>query len=82
MELKENLQKTHEIATQKLFRKVESKEYYDKDTEPAKYEVSQKVLLYDETVRRGRSRKLSLRYIGLTQQWKRGITINKYMSAC
>jgi hypothetical protein len=82
MELNEKLQKTHEVARQKLFRKMKSKEYYDKDMEPAKYEVSQKVLLYDETVRRGRSRKLSPRYTGLTQQWKRSVTIKKYMSAC
>jgi len=32
---------------------MKSKEYYDKNTELAKYKVGQKVLLYDETVCKG-----------------------------
>jgi len=39
--------------------KVRSKDYYDKGTGVMKNEVGDKVLLYDETVRLGRSRKLS-----------------------
>jgi hypothetical protein len=44
--------------------KIKSKDYYDKDAEPVTYKVGHKVLLNDETVRRGRSRKLSPQYIG------------------
>jgi len=39
--------------------KVRNKDYYDKGTEVMKNEVGDKVLLYEERVRRGRSRKLS-----------------------
>lgn len=65
-ELKGRLQTAHEIASQKwVSHKMKSKEYYDKNTELAKYKVGQKVLLYDETVCKGWSRKLSPQYIGL-----------------
>ena len=64
-ELKGRLQTAHEVARQKLIlHKEKSKEQYDKGTEPFKLEVGQQVLLYDETVRRGRSKKLSPQYIG------------------
>jgi hypothetical protein len=60
MELNGRLQTAHEIARQKLLQhKIKSTEYYDKDVELVTYEVGQKILLHDETVRRGRSRKLS-----------------------
>jgi hypothetical protein len=37
-------------------RKGKSKEHYDKTTKQTKLQVVDKVLLFDETVRRGRSR--------------------------
>jgi len=43
---------------------VRSKDYYDKGTEVIKIEVGGKVLLYDETIRWGRSQKLSSQWIG------------------
>ena len=65
MELRGRLQSAHEVARQRLVtKKEESKKYYDKGTEPCDFQVGQKVLLYDETVRRGRSKKLSPQYVG------------------
>lgn len=64
-ELKGRLQTAHEVARQKLIsHKIRSKVHYDKRTEPFELVTGQKVLLHDETVRRGRSRKLSSQYIG------------------
>ena len=64
-ELKGRLQSTHKVARQKLITsKEKSKEYYDKESETFDFQVGQKVLLYDETVRRGRSKKLSPQYVG------------------
>jgi hypothetical protein len=55
-ELKGRLQTAHEVARQKLILcKEKSKAQYDKGTEPFRLDVGQQVLLYDETVRRGRS---------------------------
>jgi hypothetical protein len=64
-ELKGRLQTAHEVAREKLIsRKEKSKEYDDKRAEPFELNVGQKVLLYDETVRRGRSQKLCPQYTG------------------
>ena len=64
-ELKGRLLITQHVAKQNLIAsKVRSKDYYDKGTEVMKTEVGHKVLLYDETVRRGRSRNLSSQWIG------------------
>jgi hypothetical protein len=64
-ELKGRLQTAHEVARQKLIlRKETSKEQYEKETEPVKLDVGQQVLFYDETIRRGRLKKLSPQYIG------------------
>jgi len=64
-ELKGRLQSAHEIARQKLIiSKEKSKKYYDKCSEKCEIQVGQKILLFDETVRRGRSKKLSPQYIG------------------
>jgi len=55
----------HEIARQKLIlSKEKSKEYYDKGSEKCEIQIGQKKLLFDETVRRGMSKKLSPQYIG------------------
>ena len=64
-EIKERLQSAHEIAKQKLIiSKEKSKEYYDKDSEKSEIQVGQKILLFDETVCRGGSKKLRPQYIG------------------
>jgi hypothetical protein len=60
MELKGRLQTAHEIARQKLIdAKEKSKEHYNCKATEILFNVGDKVILYDETVRRGRSRKLS-----------------------
>jgi hypothetical protein len=63
--LKGRLQSAHEVARQKLISgKEKSKEYYDRDSEKSEIQVGQRILLFDETVRRGRSKKLSPQYVG------------------
>jgi hypothetical protein len=65
LELKSRLQTAHEVAREKLLsNKQKSKEYYDDKSREFKLSVGDKVLLYDETVRRGRSKKLSSQWIG------------------
>jgi hypothetical protein len=86
-ELKGRMQSAHEVARQKLvIKKEKSKEYYDKGSKPTEIQVGQKILLYDETVRRGRSNKLSPQYIrpyevvtveGVNITIKRGRTTQK-----
>ena len=57
---KGRLQTDHHAARNNLIEsKVRSKDHNDKGTKVMKTEVGDKVLLYDETVRRGRFRKLS-----------------------
>jgi len=64
-ELKGRLQTPHLVAKKNLIAsKVRSKDYYHKGTEVMKIEVGDKVLLYDKTVQRGRSQKLSSQWIG------------------
>ena len=59
------MQSAHGVARQKLISsKEKSKEYYDKWSEPFEFQIGQRVLLFDETVRRGRSKKLSPQYVG------------------
>jgi hypothetical protein len=63
-ELKGRLQTAHQVARERLIsRKEKSKEYYDKNTKETTLKVGDKVLLYDETVRRGRSKKLSSQWL-------------------
>jgi hypothetical protein len=66
LELKSSrLQTAHEVAREKMLSsKQKSKEYYDDKSKEFKLSVGDKVLLYDETVRRGRSKKLSSQWIG------------------
>ena len=64
-ELKSRLQSAHHVARERLInRKEKSKEYYDRDARETTLKVGDKVLLYDETVRRGRSKKLSSQWLG------------------
>jgi hypothetical protein len=65
VELKSRLQTAHQVAREKLISaKHKSKEYYDRRTEEPSFKTGDKVLLYDETVRRGRSRKLCSQWLG------------------
>jgi hypothetical protein len=65
IELKGRLQTAHKIAREKLISsKEKSKEYYDRDAKETTFKIGDRVLLYDETVRRGRSRKLCSQWLG------------------
>ena len=65
MESKGRLQSSHEIARQRLLSGKEmSKQYYDRGSDLPDIQVGQKVLISDETVLWGRSRKLSPQYLG------------------
>jgi hypothetical protein len=65
MELKGRLQSSHEVDRQKLLASKErSKAHHDKDSELPDIRVGKKILIFDETVRRGRSKKLSPQYVG------------------
>jgi transposase InsO family protein len=59
-ELKSRLQTADQMAKENLISsKTKSKDYYDQKTETFGFHVGDRVLLYDETVRWGRSKKLS-----------------------
>lgn len=73
MELKGKLQTAHEVARQKLI----SSKVRSKDTEQTRIEIGQNVLLYEETVRRGRSRKLSPHYNGPTCKQAKAVLLGK-----
>jgi hypothetical protein len=63
-ELKGRLHTAHELARKKLLiNKQKSKEYYDNKSEEFKLSIRDKVLLYDETMHRGRSKKLRSQWI-------------------
>jgi len=64
-ELKGRLQTVHQQAHRNLTEsKRKSKEHYDKTARQTELQVGDKVLLFDETVRRGISRKLNAQWIG------------------
>jgi hypothetical protein len=64
-ELQARLQSSYEIGRSNLqFKKENSKEYCDRTVKVPLFVVGDKVLLRDETVRRGRSLKLSKSWIG------------------
>ena len=64
-ELRERLQFVHQQARKRLLEsKATSKEQHDRNVRLTKFQVGSKVVLFDETVRRGRSRKLSAQWIG------------------
>jgi len=65
LELKDWLRTAHQQAHKSLIEsKGKSKEYYDKTAGQNTLKVGDKVLLFDETVRHGRSRKLSAQWLG------------------
>ena len=80
-ELRCRLHTSHQQAHQNLIRsKNKSKEHYDETARALEIQVGEKVLLFDETVRRGLSRKLSAQWIGpytLTEVDKVNVTIAK-----
>ena len=64
-ELRGRLQSAHAIARESLLHsKARSKLDFHKRTVPIALQVGDKVLLFDESVRRGRSRKLSAQWVG------------------
>jgi len=64
-ELQGRLQSSYETARSNLqVKKEKSKEYYDRTVNVPLFVVGDKVLLHDETVRRGRSSKLTQSWIG------------------
>jgi hypothetical protein len=65
MVLKSRLQTAHDVAKQKLIAaRQKSKEYFDTKSKEIQIDIGDKVLLYDETVQRGRSKKLSNQWMG------------------
>jgi hypothetical protein len=63
-ELRGRLQSAHTIARENLLQsKARGKLDYDKKTVRIAFSVGDKVLLFDESVRRGRSRKLSAQWV-------------------
>jgi hypothetical protein len=63
-EFQSRLQSCYEAASSNLKAKKErSKEYYDRNTNVPLFAIGEKVLLHDESVRRGRSAKLSPPFI-------------------
>jgi len=64
-ELRRRLQSAHAIARKNLLQsKATSKLDYDKKAVRIALQVGDKVLLFDESVRKGRSKKLSAQWVG------------------
>jgi transposase InsO family protein len=64
-ELKGRMRAAHAVARDRLMRaKTKSKRDYDKGTVQLTLKIGDKVLLFDESVRRGRSKKLGAKWIG------------------
>jgi len=64
-ELRERLRATNQLAKEHLKQEKEkAKQQYDKAINKRTFQIGDKVLLYDETVRRGRSKKLEPQWIG------------------
>lgn len=58
------------------FAKEKTKKQYDKKTNDVEFKIGEKLLLQDETVRRGRSKKLSNQWIGPYIIIKRNSKVN------
>ncbi|XP_011858317.1 PREDICTED: uncharacterized protein LOC105555885, partial [Vollenhovia emeryi] len=64
-ELRERMRATQQTAKEHLIvKKEKAKTQYDRRTKTVEFKVGEKVLLHDETVRRGRSKKLDSQWIG------------------
>jgi len=65
IEYKERIHTANKIARENVkIEKEKAKKQYDKRTNITKFTVGDQVLLYDETVRRGRAKKLEALWIG------------------
>lgn len=63
--LRARMQEAHNVARDSIVQhKQTNKEHYDKRQNPKEFKIGDKVLLYDESVRRGRSRKLDSQWRG------------------
>jgi hypothetical protein len=59
------MQSAHEIARERLIEsKTKSRAHYDEGTGEVMFKVGDKVLLFDESVRRGRPKKLGTQWVG------------------
>jgi len=64
-ELRERLRATNQLARDHLKQeKFKAKRQHDRSANEKTFKVGDKVLLYDETVRRGRSKKLESQWVG------------------
>jgi len=64
-ELKERLRATNQLAREHVKdEKIKAKLQYDKNTKEISFKVGDKVLVFDETLRRGRSKKLESLWTG------------------
>jgi hypothetical protein len=64
-ELEARLQSSYEMARQMLeLAKAVNKRHYDQHVHVPKFKIGEKMLVKDESVRRGRSKKLEAPYIG------------------
>jgi len=58
-ELKERLRATNQLAKEHIKEeKLKAKKQYDRNTKETQFKIGHKVLVYDETLRRERSKKL------------------------
>jgi len=63
--LKEKIRATNKVARENVREeKQKAKEYYDKSAKKTKFKIGDRVLIYDETLRRGRSKKLDAKWKG------------------
>ena len=65
-ELRERLRATNQVEKEniKQLAKIQVKKQYDKTSREKTFQVGDMVLLYDETIRRSRSKKLESKWIG------------------
>jgi len=64
-ELRERIRATNQLAKEHLKQQKErAKQQHDKEINKRTFKIGDKVLLYDETVRRGRSKKLESQWVG------------------
>ena len=64
-EVKQRLQIVHQLASDKINnKKLNEKDHYDQKCVKYTFKIGDKVLLYDESVRRGRSKKLESPWVG------------------
>lgn len=75
--LKNKMQYSNQIAQENLLKtKNTSKQNYDRNSLIREFDVGDKVLLYDESVRRGRSKKLTSLWIGPYKIIKKNSDVN------